>query len=60
MKRYWYSVTLPIVSDAVDPEIEISFDSYEDMEYDFGKDINPDPNTIETDRCLNNINLFFS
>jgi hypothetical protein len=31
----------------MDPGIDNSFDSYEDLDYDFGKDINPDPDTIE-------------
>ena len=34
---------------AIDPEIENNFDSYEDLEYDFGKGINPDSDTIEMD-----------
>ena len=34
---------------AIDPEIENSFDSYEDLDYDFGKDIDSDPDTSEMD-----------
>jgi len=34
---------------AIDPEIDNNFDSYEDLDYDFGKDIIPDPDMIERD-----------
>ena len=34
---------------AIDPEIENNFDSYEDLDYDLGMDINADSDTIEMD-----------
>ena len=33
----------------MDPEIENNFDSYEDLDYDLGMDLNPDSDTIEID-----------
>ena len=33
----------------MDPEFDNNFDSYEDLDYDFGKDIDPDPDAIEMD-----------
>jgi len=39
---------------AIDPEIENNFDSYEDLDYDLGMDLNADSHTIEMDELDGN------